>query len=93
LVIGAARGTVCLCGTSGKKGNVFAKQHGDNINEPANSKDTEGYNPQKPDNHSAPQYTVDSLNEGIKKNSEDEVNQPTQFVNRRFCHKKLLKKV
>ena len=75
---------------SGEKGNVFLGQHGNDVNQPAYSKDTDRDDPKKPDYHLPPEYTVDSLHQRIKEKGEDEFNNPVEFINFCSCHIELL---
>lgn len=59
-----------------KESNIFLKQHGENINDPADSEETVCKHPDKPYDHSAADYPVDTLKNRIKKNRADKTNYP-----------------
>ena len=76
--------------TSGKEGNVFMYQHGEDINDPANSKDSAAYDPQNPDYKPATKNAVDPLNYRIEENGKDKVYKPAKIINYCSSHNEFL---
>ena len=67
---------------------LFVDDYGNNVDYPADPKETACKDPKNPNNHLAPKNAVDPLNDWIKKDRENNVNSPAKFVDCR-CHNKL----
>jgi len=64
--------------------------HSNNINEPAYPKESACKDPDKPNNHPASEYAVDTLKKRVKKECKNKFNQPVKLINCSSSHKKLL---
>ena len=60
----------------GQDGYVLINDDGNNVDQPADTKETGGYDPKDPDDYPAPKYAVDSLNNRVKKERKDYLYNP-----------------